>query len=208
MIQTHPKKTILASAAVAAGLLVVGQSWAQISPNPALVQGGTFQVEPSHTRVEFSVLHMGFTHYWGDFTGVSGTLYLDPAHPSADQVSVTLPVASVSTTNTKLDGEIKSTMFLDAATYPTATFTSTSVTPTGPTTATVVGQLTLHGVTHPVTLQATFNASGANPMSKAYTVGFDAKGSFNRSDFGVKTLEPLISDNVEIAISAAFVKPH
>jgi polyisoprenoid-binding protein YceI len=151
---------------------------------------------------------MGFTHYWGDVTGVSGTLTLDPAHLGASTVSVSIPVSTVSTTNAKLDGEIKSPMFLDGTTYPTITFTSTSVTPTGPNTATVVGDLTLHGVTHPVTLTAKFNAAGGNPMSKAYTVGFDATGSFNRSDFGVKTYVPLISDEVDMTISAAFEKAN
>jgi polyisoprenoid-binding protein YceI len=199
-------KLTVASAAVVAGLLLAGQAGAQISGDPAAVQSGTFHVEPSHTRVQFSVNHMGFTNYWGDLTGVSGTLTLDAAHPAASQVSVSIPAASVSTTNERLDGEIKSPMFLDATTYPTITFTSTSVTPTSPTTATIVGNLTLHGVTHPVTLNATFNAAGANPMSKAYTVGFDAVGEFNRSDFGVKTYVPLIGDKLKITISAAFEK--
>ncbi|MBV9508668.1 MAG: YceI family protein [Caulobacteraceae bacterium] len=199
-------KMILASAAFAAGLLIAGQSGAQISADPSQVQGGAFQVEPNHTRVQFNVLHMGFTHYWGDFTGASGTLDLDPVHLAQSKVSVSIPVASVSTTNAKLDGEIKSPMFLDGAAYPTITFTSTGVTPTSATTADITGQLTLHGVTRPITLHATFNAGGANPMSKTYTVGFDAKGSFNRSDFGVKTYVPLIGDNVDVTISAAFEK--
>jgi polyisoprenoid-binding protein YceI len=200
-------RLIIASAAVTAGLLIAGQGSAQmVSSDPAAVQAGAYHVEPFHTRVQFTVNHFGFTHYWGDVTGASGKLDLDPKNPAASKVAVSIPVASISTTNPKLDGELKSPMFLDGTTYPTITFTSTKVTPTGPTTATIVGDLTLHGVTRPVTLNATFNASGANPMSKAITVGFDAEGHLNRSDFGVKTYVPVVSDQVDIRISAAFEK--
>ena len=131
---------------------------------------------------------------------------LDPKKPAADQIKVSIPVGSVSTTNAKLDGELKSPMFLDATTYPSITFVSTSVKKTGATTADVTGDLTLHGVTKPVTLKAKFNAGGANPMSKKYTVGFDAQGKINRSDFGVKAFVPMVSDQVDITISAAFEK--
>jgi len=200
-------KLILASAALTAGLLIAGQGFAQMaSSDPAAVQAGAYHVEPFHTRVQFTVNHFGFTNYWGDVTGVSGALSLDPKTPAASKVSVSIPVASISTTNARLDGELKSDMFLDGTKYPTITFTSTSVTPTGANTATIVGDLTLHGVTHPVTLNAKFNAAGTNPMSKAVTIGFDADGHFNRSDFGVKTYVPMVSDNVDIRISAAFEK--
>jgi polyisoprenoid-binding protein YceI len=200
-------RLILASAALTAGLLIAGQGSAQMaSSDPAAVQAGSYHVETSHTRVQFTVDHFGYSKYWGDVSGVTGTLSLDPKALAASKVAVSIPVASISTTNARLDGELKSPMFLDGTTNPTITFTSTKVTPTGPTTATIVGDLTLHGVTHPVTLDAKFNASGTNPMSKAFTIGFDAEGHFNRSDFGVKTFVPMVSDNVDIRISAAFEK--
>ena len=200
-------KPCLASAAAALGaILIASSAFAQVSQDPKTVASGTYAVEPSHTRVQFSVTHFGFTSYWGDVTGVSGSLVLDPKLTSADQISVSIPVSSVSTTNAKLDGELKSPMFLDGTTYPTITFVSKSVEETGPTTALITGDLTLHGVTKPVTLVARFNAGGANPMSKKYTIGFDAKGKINRSDFGVKALVPMVSDQVDITISAAFEK--
>ena len=198
---------ILSRAAVAlACLTLAGSAAAQSGPstNPQAVQAGTYNVEPMHTRILFSVLHMGFTHYFGDFTGVSGKLNLDPKNIGAASVKVSFPTASVSTTNPTLDGELKGGQWLDAAADPTITFASTQVTPTGPRTARIVGDLTLHGVTHPVTLDATFNAAGPNALSHKYTIGFDAVGHLNRSDFGVKTYVPLISDNVDIVISAAF----
>jgi len=199
-------KSYAATAAALGAALIAGQAFAQASQDPKAVEAGTYAVEPSHTRVQFAVTHFGFTSYWGDVSGVSGSLVLDPKDSAADQVSVSIPVSSVSTTNAKLDGELKSPMFLDGTTYPTITFVSKSVKKTGPTTALVTGDLTLHGVTKPVTLVAKFNAGGGNPMSKKYTVGFDAHGKIDRSDFGVKAFVPMVSDQVDITISAAFEK--
>ena len=174
------------------------------STDPKAVQAGAYAVEPSHTRVQFSVSHLGFTDWNGDFSGVSGKLNLDPAKPAADAVDVTIPVASVSTTNATLDGELKSDQWLDAGKYPTIRFVSTKVTRTAANRATISGNLTLHGVTRPVTLAARFNGAGVNPLSKAYTVGFNATGVIKRSDFGVKTYLPLIGDETTLTISAAF----
>jgi polyisoprenoid-binding protein YceI len=199
-------KPFAATAAALGALLIAGSALAQASQDPKTVQPGTYAVEPFHTRVQFSVTHFGFTTYWGDVTGVSGDLVLDPKNAAADKVSVSIPASSVSTTNGKLDGELKSPMFLDAATYPTVTFVSKTVKKTGPTSAVITGDLTLHGVTKPVTLDAKFNAGGSNPMSKKYTVGFDAHGKIHRSDFGVKAFVPMVSDQVDITISAAFEK--
>jgi polyisoprenoid-binding protein YceI len=199
-------RTLPRAAMALACLTLAGSAGAQSmpSPNPAAVQAGTYNVEPMHTRILFSVLHMGFTHYFGDFTGVTGKLNLDPKNLGAANVKVSFPTASVSTTNATLDGELKGGQWLDAGADPTISFVSTQVTPTGARTARIVGDLTLHGVTHPVTLDATFNAAGANALSHKYTVGFDAVGHLNRSDFGVKAYVPLISDQVDIIISAAF----
>ncbi|QUD88039.1 YceI family protein [Phenylobacterium montanum] len=196
------------AAALAVCALAPAHASAQASSDPSKVQAGTYAVEPFHTRVLFAVNHMGFTTYYGNFTGVSGSLQLDPAKLDASQVSVSIPVASVSTTNTVLDGELKSPAWLNAAADPTITFKSTKVVVTGPNTADITGDLTLHGVTKPVVLAAKFNASGANPMSHKTTVGFDATAHLNRSDFGVKTYVPVIGDQVDVIISAAFEKAN
>ena len=195
-------------ATAGAAVLIVGGAQAAVpgNPDPAAVQPGVYQVEAGHTRIEFSLSHMGFSTWWGDFTGASGSLTIDPARPAADKLSITVPVASVTTTNAKLDGELRQADYLDVAKYPTSTFVSTQVTPTGPGQADVMGQLTLHGVTHPVTLHVRFNGAGVNPLSKAYTVGFDAEGMIRRSDFGVMKLVPVVGDEVTLRLSGAFVK--
>ena len=179
---------------------------AQAATEPAAVPAGTYAIEPSHTRVLFSLNHMGFSTWYGDFTGAKGSLTLDPKAPAASKVEVTLPTASVSTTNATLDGELKGADWLDAGKYPTITFVSTKVVPTGADTAKVTGDLTLHGVTKPVTLDVKFHGAGANPMTKAFTVGFDAHGALKRSEFGVTKYVPLVGDEVEITISAPFEK--
>ncbi len=173
--------------------------------DPAKVPPGTYDVEPYHTRILFAVNHMGFTTYFGDFTGAAGTLTLAPK-AGADALDITVPVASVSTTNAKLDGELKAADWFDAARYPTMTFKSTKVAKTGATTAKVTGDLTLHGVTKPITLSVKFHGAGINPLDKKYTAGFDATGIIRRSDFGVSKYVPLISDEVTLTISGAFEK--
>lgn len=200
------KTFALAAFAGAALISLSAPALAQVSTDPTTVQAGTYALEPSHARVVFSVSHMGFSTWYGDFAKPTGSLTLDPKAVAAAKLDVTIPVASVTTTNTVLDGELKSAAWFDATTYPTITFHSTKVVPTGASTAKVTGDLTFHGVTKPVTLDVTFKGAGSNPMSKAYTIGFDAKGSLKRSDFGVKTYVPLIGDDVDLLISAPFEK--
>ena len=198
------KSTLLALALAAAPSFALAQS--AIDTNPAHVKAGTYQVEPSHTRVLFAVSHMGFTTWYGDFTGVSGSLTLDSAKLADASFDITIPANSVSTTNTKLDGELNSPEWFDTAKYPTIEFKSEKVVRTGKDTALVTGDLTFHGVTKPETLKVSFNASGINPLSKQYTIGFNASGEIKRSDFNQKTYVPLIGDDVTLTISAAFVQ--
>lgn len=174
--------------------------------SPAAVQAGAYKVEPNHTRVLFAVSHLGFTTWYGDFTNASGSLQLDPADPARSRIEVSVPTASVATTNATLDGELKSPDWFDAQRFPTTSFVSRKVTVTGPGQAEVAGDLTLHGVTRPVILHARFNAAGINPLDKAYTVGFEVSGHIKRSDFGVSKYVPLVGDDVELIISAAFEK--
>jgi polyisoprenoid-binding protein YceI len=201
------KLTNLAVSTAALALLSVAPgALAQGSPSPAGVQPGEYKVEPYHTQVEFSVLHIGFTDFSGFFSGASGSLRLDPAHPADSKLVVTIPVNSALTTVPKLDEELKGAHWFDAAQFPTATFTSTSITKTGPDTAEIRGDLTLHGVTRPIELKARFIGAGVNPLDHGYTVGFAATGVIRRSEFGVKTYVPVVGDDVHLTIAGAFEK--
>ena len=167
------------------------------------VTAGTYAVDSGHTQVLFTLNHLGFTEYTGQFTQPTGTLTLDPGRPQNDKVEISFPIDKVSTTVTGLDEHLKKPEFFDATQFPTGKFVSTSVTITG-TTAVIAGNLTLKGVTKPVTLQARFIGAGSNPMSKKKTVGFRATTTIMRSDFGISYGLPVVSDKVDLVINAAF----
>ena len=200
----NPKLPLALLGALSLATTGQAQMVSPASSNPAAAQSGSYAVEPNHTRVQFAVSHMGFTDWYGDFTGVSGQLNLNAATPARSSVDITIPTASVVTTNAKLDGELRGDAWLDAEKFPQIHFVSTKVVRQGKTRARIFGDLTLHGVTRPVVLEASFNGAGVNPMSKGTTVGFNATASIKRSDFGVATYIPLIGDEVNIRISAAF----
>lgn len=194
---------------VAAALAILPAALpAQASHDPVAVQGGTFHTDPNHTLVTFDVNHFGFTHFYGVFPAATGTLVLDPKAASKSKLDVTVPIARVSTTNTTLDGELRGAEWFDADRFPAARFVSTRVVPTGRGSARVEGTLTMHGVTKPVVLNATFEGAGTNPLSKAYTVGFKATGHLQRSAFGVAKYVPLVGDDVTLTIAGAFERSN
>ncbi len=203
----HNIKTLtLGAALLAAPMLAQAQAVPPTNTNPAAVPAATYSIEPGHTRVLFAVSHMSFTTWYGEFTHVSGTLTLNPKALSTSSFDIVIPANTISTSNTKLDGELNSPVWFDTAKYPTIEFKSEKIVRTGRDTAKVTGELTFHGVTAPETLNVTFNASGVNFLSKQYTVGFNATGQIKRSTFNQKTYVPIIGDDVTLIISAAFVK--
>ena len=195
------KTLTLATVAV---LLLSTPVMAQAITDPSTVKAGSYALETSHARVAFAVDHMGFSTWYGDFSGTKGSLTLDPANVAASKLDITIPAASVTTTNAIVDKELKAWFAVEK--FPNITFKSTTVTSTGKDTAKVTGDLTFHGVTKPVTLDVKFHGAGSNPMSKAYTVGFDATGSLKRSDYGVSKYVPMVGDKVDLFISAPFEK--
>jgi len=174
-------------------------------PDVSRITAGNYSIEPRHTQVRFTVMHFGFTPFSGFFSGVSGNLTLDPARPNAASVSIEVPTNTALVTVPKLTDELRSPMFFDPDKYPTMTFVSDKVVVHG-TRATISGQLTLHGQTHPLTLEASF--VGAGPSMGKRMVGFTATGTLKRSDYGITAVLPLVSDEVKIDIAAAFQKPE
>ncbi len=198
-------RTFLTTVAMIAS--VSAPALAQVaSADASKVEAGVYNIEPEHSRITFGVSHMGFTNYYGEFRNASGMLTLDPKKPDSSSVDVKIPTGSVTVPNAKLKEELDGDQWLDAAKYPDITFKSTKVAKTGADTAKVTGEFTLHGVTKPLTLNVKFNGAGTNPLDKSYTSGFEATGMIKRSDYGVKTYVPLIGDDVDIMISAAFEK--
>jgi polyisoprenoid-binding protein YceI len=199
-------KTSLLSA-LAVTVALAGTALAQTPAKPAVkIEPGAYAVDPYHTQVTFAVSHMGFTEFRGRLGNASGTLQLDAANPAGSSFEVSVPTDSVNTPVDKLTDELKGDQWLNAKANPQITFKAKSITVTGPQTAKVTGDLTLHGVTKPLTLDAKLNGGGVNPLDKKFTVGFELAGKVKRSDFGVKTYLPLIGDEVDLTISAAFEK--
>lgn len=171
----------------------------------AAIRRGRYVVDPAHTRVLFSVSHFGFSTYFGEFTGPRGTLDVAPsASGGAAELAVSVPVANVSTSNSTLDGELRSSDWLDAERFPLLTFRSASPVALTDSAFQVTGTLQLHGVERDVTFDASFVGAGINPKKQVYTIGFDIRGRIRRSDFGVNAGLPLIGDELGLIISAAF----
>ncbi len=162
-------------------------------------------VDGGHTQVLFAYDHMGLSNNMGVIAGPTGTLTLDPKNPSAATVSVEFPVANIRTGVSALDEHLMKPDFFDGAKFPTAKFVSTGVKVEG-TTADITGNLTIKGITKPVTLDAQFYGAGANPMNKKENVGFSATTAIKRSDFGMGGFVPVVGDEIELKIVAAFQK--
>ena len=194
------------AAAVLAASFATAQAAQQPAPAVAQVQSGTYALDKSHAKIVWAISHLGFSTYYGEFTGFDAKLVLDSANPANSKLDVSIDVNSVSTNDEKLDAHLKSADFFDTARFPSATFRSTKVERTGPTTARVTGDLTLHGVTKPVTLAVTLNKAAEGPMTKVYTAGFSAEGTIKRTDFGVSAYAPALGDNVKLLISGEFHK--
>ena len=183
------------------------------APDKSRVTAGTYAADAGHTMVVWEVDHFGFSKYSGIFGDVTGTLVIDPANPAASKVDVTIPVAKVTTASSGLTGHLlragkdggKPDFF--GAAPADAKFVSTSVVVDAEgDEAKVTGNLTLNGVTRPVVLDVDFKGAGVNPMNKKTTIGFSAEGKIRRSDFGINFALPLVSDEVELDIAAAFEK--
>lgn len=173
-------------------------------PDPAGVVAGTYTVEPHHTQVMFALDHLGFSIFRGFLSNASGTLKLDPKNLGATKLTVTIPIDSVYTTSKELNEELIGPKFFDVQHWPNATFTSTSVV-LGPDGKVLVnGNLTLHGQTHATQMTVKLHGAGKSLMGKGQSIGFDGRMMINRSEYGIGGGVPLVSDQVQITIAAAF----
>jgi polyisoprenoid-binding protein YceI len=161
----------------------------------------TYKLDPTHTNVLFSWNHFGFSNPTANLGLGEGTLVFDEKDAAKSSVEVTLPLANLDTHVTKLDEHLKKPDFFDADKFPTVTFKSTKVQSLGGGKYKITGDLTVHGVTKPVVLDAKLNKSGVHPMLKVQTVGFDASTTVKRSDFGMGAYVPNVSDDIKIHIT-------
>jgi polyisoprenoid-binding protein YceI len=177
---------------------------AALAASPALA-AETYEFDKSHTTVAFQVRHI-FTMLGGKFQDFSGTIRIDRAKPEASSVEFTIKADSIFTNDAKRDAHLKSPDFFDAPTHPTITFRSTSMKPNGKDSWLVTGDLTMRGMTKPVTLPVTFLGEGKDPWGNE-KVGFETSTTLNRKDYGInwnKALDQggvLVGDEVKVQVS-------
>ncbi len=173
----------------------------------ALAQTSTWVPDKAHSGVDFSILHMSLSKVRGHFGNIGGSIVWNEADITKSTVNVTIDVTTVNTGVTQRDNDLKSPKFFDATQFPTATFVSTSVSKSGSGLA-VAGNLTLHGVTKPVTLQVDGPTGPATGMDKKPHAGFSATTTLKRTDFGIATGFPTaaVGDDVALTIDLDVVK--
>jgi polyisoprenoid-binding protein YceI len=179
----------------------------ELAVTSAIAAPETYQLEKTHVDLLFAIDHAGFSQKHGSFRELEGTLVYDAQTPSASHVKVTVKTDSLDTGFAARDTDVKGPKFLDAATFPEMIFESTKVARTGNKRLRIEGELTLHGITKPIVLDAKLNRAAPSPFDKRPTVGFSASGTLKRSDFGIAAYIPLIGDIVTITIDAEFNHP-
>ena len=172
-----------------------------------------YNLDAAHSSVLFSVRHLAISHVRGEFTGLTGTLTIDPSDPTNSQVSVTIDTSTVNTRTPDRDTHLKSADFFDVANYPTITFVSTSISKTTDEEGIVTGDLTIHGVTKSVTLDVEGSLTDSKDPWGNWRLGFTGKTKIKRSEFGLtynavlETGGLVISDAVELTVDVQFVRP-
>ncbi|AIC10112.1 YceI family protein [Xylella fastidiosa] len=181
---------------------------------PVEAHSGSYTLDSSHTDVLLQWNHFGFSNPSAHFGNAEGTVVYDAADVTKSTVQVTLPLSGLNSFTAKLDEHLKSTDFFDAAKFPSITFKSTKVVSNGTNKLAVTGDLTVKGITKPVTLDVTINGAGEHPMTKKQAIGFDANATIKRSEFGMSAYVPNVSDEIKVRITAeaqlegAVTTPH
>lgn len=172
---------------------------------------GTYDLDPSHTRIGFVARHAMVTKVRGQFTGFEGRAVVDGGDFTASTVALTIEAASIDTRNEQRDGHLRSNDFLGMDEYPQITFASTAVAQTGPTSFEVTGDLTIKGVTNSITVPFEFEGAATDPFGNQ-RVGFEGAVTINRKDYGVswnaalETGGVLVSEKVTLEFEISAIK--
>lgn len=195
---------LLSRLVLATALMTGASTYAAVDASPANMPEGNYVLEKTHASINAKVMHQGFAFYHFRFDKFDASYDYNPKDPTASKVVVTVDLKSMNTGNAKADEKFP-VEFLSADKHPTATFKSKKITITQGNKGTMAGDLTLGGVTKPVTLDVVFNGSGKD-MSGAIRSGFSANVTIKRSEFGLTKYVPMIGDDVALAIEVEFLK--
>lgn len=175
-----------------------------VQQDQTALKPGLYRLDPDHASLSFSLDHMGLSRLTGRFDRLEASLDFDEADPAAAALDVVIDMNSLAIATPDFTETLKGGDWFDAAAAPRARFVSTGIAVTGANTGEVTGELTIGGTTAPVTLTVTFNGGAQVPLTGAYTLGFDAEGTLNRSDFGLGRFSSFVSDAVAIRFSGEF----
>lgn len=198
--------------ALAALALSVGSGCAALAPalapnvnaNPTALKQGDYALDRDHAALIFKVGHLGFSKFIGRFERFDVSLDFDADNPEAARVEAVIDMTSLDVANDAFANTLMGPNWFDANQYPEAFFRSTGIEITGENTGVMSGNLTMHGVTRPVTMDVTFNGGGFDRLRGAYVVGLSATSKVDRREFGVDRFGGLVSNTVELEIEAEF----
>lgn len=165
------------------------------------VHADLYKIDPDHTSAEWRINHLGFSNPSGKWMA-NGTLEFDPKALEKSHANITIDLAKILTGNPELDKHLRGKLFFDVEKFPTATFVSDKVTVMNNAITEISGNLTIHGITRPITFKVTQNKVGLSPISNRPTIGFSGGTTLKRSDFGIVTLLPQLGDQVDLHIEA------
>jgi polyisoprenoid-binding protein YceI len=154
-------------------------------PSPGEAAPARYRIDPEHFSVAFRAMHIGYASVIGLVGRGEGGFVFDEATRSLSDLRVTVDPASLTTLHEARDGHIHGPDFLDVERFPTITYVMTRAEPTGERTGRVHGDLTVRGITRPVTLEVTWNKSGTYPYNESYAIGISARATVRRSEFGM-----------------------
>ncbi|WP_144213391.1 YceI family protein [Shewanella donghaensis] len=183
-------------------------SWVTPTVEPELLElkSGQYQLDPNHAALIFKIQHLGLSTYVGRFNQFDASLSFDPDNMSASSLEAIVEIASIDINNADLEETLQDSTWFNSQAFPQARFKSYSVSPISATSFNFTGDLTLRGVTKPVTFTATFHGGADNWMTGKYTLGFSAVGTINRSDFDMSSYIPIVGDEISLEIYAEFLK--
>ena len=175
---------------------------------PAVAAPERYRLDPEHLSIGFLVGHIGYADVLGKFLRAEGDFVLDEEARTVSDIKVTIDAASVFSNHEARDDHVRKADFLDVARFPTITFVSTGATATGPDTGTIDGDLTIRGVTRPVTLDVTLNKTGPYPFGDNYVAGVSARTTIRRSDFGMTYAveNGWVGDEVQVIIELEAIR--
>ena len=168
--------------------------------SPAFAEDNKFTFDKSHTRILFFINHMGFSDTVGEFTAYDGHFIFDEKDPTKSSVDVVLKPEGIRTPSPELDKHLQNQDFFNVAKFPDITFKSREIKVTGKNTGEALGDLTMLGVTKPVTLRITFNKADYHTMTGSYVAGFSGEAVIKRSEFGMNYGIPMVGDEVRLLV--------